>query len=203
MDHCIVWDNKGTGGSISWSNREGGGSANNCINIDPLFIDEAGRNLHLDPTSPCRNAGNPAVTGHSLTDIDGEARAYATVDMGADEVVPVSGCPGEDPPIFPTPAFASLGFTVACPTFTQACDTPTVVMFGTCAATPTLIPPSIGCGTCGLLVSPVWGSLPGPMSFPALPGILSGFTFCVQCGCVANGFTCVNLSAGAQIVVVP
>lgn len=51
----------------------------------PLFVDQPGGNLHLQPTSPCINAGlNATVSG--ATDLDGNPRIRGgTVDVGAYE----------------------------------------------------------------------------------------------------------------------
>ena len=58
------------------------------ISVDPLLASSAYANPHIQPTSPCRNAGyNSAVTS-GWTDIDGQARILPTwrnVDIGADE----------------------------------------------------------------------------------------------------------------------
>jgi hypothetical protein len=55
------------------------------INEDPAFLDPENRDFHLQPTSPARDAAEPAAT---LTrDIDGDARPLGErSDMGADEV---------------------------------------------------------------------------------------------------------------------
>src|SRR5207244_648682 len=64
----------------------------NCItNSDPLFVDAAAGDFHLQTNSPCINAGynGDVATG---TDLDGNPRiAGGTVDIGTYEVqVPAS-----------------------------------------------------------------------------------------------------------------
>jgi hypothetical protein len=60
------------------------GSAGN-INVDPLFVDFANGDLHLQTNSPCINAGLNAVAPPG-TDVEGNARiAGGTVDIGAYE----------------------------------------------------------------------------------------------------------------------
>jgi hypothetical protein len=55
------------------------------INADPLFVNAALNNFHLMPTSPAKDAADPAAT---LTeDFDGDARPQGSRrDMGADEI---------------------------------------------------------------------------------------------------------------------
>ncbi|MHC4507472.1 MAG: PKD domain-containing protein, partial [Planctomycetota bacterium] len=62
---------------------------NGNISRDPLFVGPAGNDYHLQPDSPCVNAGDPAfVPLPGETDIDGQARVHALiVDVGADEYV--------------------------------------------------------------------------------------------------------------------
>jgi hypothetical protein len=60
------------------------GSAGN-INVDPLFVDFANGDLHLQANSPCINAGLNAAAPPG-TDVEGNARiAGGTVDIGAYE----------------------------------------------------------------------------------------------------------------------
>jgi hypothetical protein len=65
-----------------WS---GGGIGN--ISSDPLFVDPANDDYHLQPASPCIDAGHYGyLFSDYLADIDGEARiAGASVDIGSDE----------------------------------------------------------------------------------------------------------------------
>ncbi len=57
------------------------------ISADPLFVDSANGNFHLQPLSPCIDAGDPAAHYPGLTDIDGQPRVFGPrVDMGADEL---------------------------------------------------------------------------------------------------------------------
>lgn len=57
---------------------------------DPLFVNPATGDYHLQSTSPCVDTGDPAATGVSLKDLDGNVRvwdgngdAVNVVDMGA------------------------------------------------------------------------------------------------------------------------
>jgi parallel beta-helix repeat protein len=59
---------------------------NGNISADPLLPDVPGGNAHIQPGSPCVDAGDNGVVQAGWTDMDGQARILgARVDMGADE----------------------------------------------------------------------------------------------------------------------
>ncbi|MBN1511462.1 MAG: right-handed parallel beta-helix repeat-containing protein, partial [Phycisphaerae bacterium] len=56
------------------------------ISADPKLADTAYGNVHIQPDSPCRDAGDDAVVQPGWLDMDGEARTQGShVDIGADE----------------------------------------------------------------------------------------------------------------------
>jgi len=97
--NCIIWDNQGTSPSeiypttlstVSYCNVKGGYSGDGNINLDPLFVDPDANDYHLQPDSPCIDAGDPCGIYTDQTDIDGQPRVYGDfVDMGSDEAWPV------------------------------------------------------------------------------------------------------------------
>jgi hypothetical protein len=90
ISNCIFW---GTGAVYN-----GGGSIGNCIvqggftpctncpggdgNVNPQFVSST--NLRLSTCSPAINAGNDAANT-TITDLDGNLRKFATIDLGAYE----------------------------------------------------------------------------------------------------------------------
>ena len=79
--NSILWNDSPqeiyiTSGSVTatYSDIQGGWTGTGNIDSDPLFADSANGDYHLQPTSPCIDAGDPA----SLLDPDG-----TIVDMGA------------------------------------------------------------------------------------------------------------------------
>jgi predicted outer membrane repeat protein len=98
VSHCIVRGNTPdqidddlfTFADVRFSNVEGGWSRGaGVMDEDPLFVDAAGLDFHLQSDSPCINAGDPTLildTGDE--DIDAQSRiVYSVADMGADEFV--------------------------------------------------------------------------------------------------------------------
>ena len=89
LNYCCV-DNAGYGG------RTGNITENNCIHSDPQFVDAAGGDYHMKPTSPCIDAGNNGYVPsgvHKDFDgkqriVDGDNNGTATVDIGAYEYQP-------------------------------------------------------------------------------------------------------------------
>lgn len=65
------------------------GSGSNNLDSDPLFVDAANGDFHLQETSPCIGKGIGPSTNSSVptTDIDGDPRSGATCDIGADEFI--------------------------------------------------------------------------------------------------------------------
>ncbi len=111
VTNCIFWDvasstdNKiynfsGSSPTITYSNIQGGYPGTGNINQDPLFVDPANGNFHLQSGSPCIDAGDntaPEIPGLDFDGddriIDGDGNGNAIVDMGVDEFAP-GNCAG-------------------------------------------------------------------------------------------------------------
>jgi PKD repeat protein len=113
LHNSIVWGN--TAGSFSgktastsivtYSDIEGGYAGAGNLNVDPMLVDPAGHDLHLDPASPLIDAGADYVL-LPATDFDGNPRIMgAAVDMGAFEF----GSTGGGGNLPPTASFAPAG----------------------------------------------------------------------------------------------
>jgi len=104
LTNCLLWSNKDGSSNIESAQIDTSGSTpaiNYCciqgwtdtlggtgnINKDPLFVDITKGDYHLQPTSPCVNAGDAKYAAAAdETDIDGEPRVIKNrVDIGADE----------------------------------------------------------------------------------------------------------------------
>ena len=107
ISNCILWDNGddlyGFGDlyncTATYSCIEDCNDANGIGNIcgdanDPMFVDPNNDDYHLDPNSPCFNAGDPNYEPEDgETDIDDQPRVMVTeVDMGADEAAYLPTC---------------------------------------------------------------------------------------------------------------
>ena len=92
---CILWNNTPGSNPISSINSAGrlytdiqffSGSGSGNINLDPQFVDPANGDFHLQPTSPCINAGEPTLSAPIIFDLDGDDRVQqCRVDIGMDE----------------------------------------------------------------------------------------------------------------------
>ncbi len=61
----------------------------NDLKVDPLFVDRAAGNYHIQSASQCLDRGDDASVLTGWTDADGQARIYGMhVDIGADEYWP-------------------------------------------------------------------------------------------------------------------
>ena len=100
ISNCIFWDNDVKdleGCSATYSRIDDCNDVNDTThNIcdDPLFVNPNNDDYHLDPNSPCFNAGDPNYDAEEgETDIDGDDRIMdGRLDMGADEI----GCLSAD-----------------------------------------------------------------------------------------------------------
>jgi len=80
IDHNLI---DGYRGNVS----EGETRGSDYVEGDPLFINAAGADFHLQGNSPAIDHGS--VVGAPGTDFDGQARPHgAGYDIGADEYVP-------------------------------------------------------------------------------------------------------------------
>jgi hypothetical protein len=92
--------------SVTYSDIEYGTSTHpgtGNINADPMFVNATSGDFHLQPGSPCIDAGYNLAPALPVTDIDGDDRKIddptvpdtgngtpPIVDMGADEFVPLA-----------------------------------------------------------------------------------------------------------------
>jgi predicted outer membrane repeat protein len=92
--NCIFWENisgeiAGEPATVTYCDVKGGYGGPGNISEPPLFVDPNAGDYHLEPNSPCINAGDPCGVYAGQTDIDGEPRVFGScVDMGSDEAWP-------------------------------------------------------------------------------------------------------------------
>jgi hypothetical protein len=79
---------------VTYCDIQGGYSGVGNIDANPLFVNPAAGDFHLQPGSPCIDVGNNAAPSLPSTDFEGEPRivdgnsdTLAVVDMGVDEYV--------------------------------------------------------------------------------------------------------------------
>jgi len=92
LTNCILWGNGSeiyndysVSPAVTYSIVQGGYAGTGNLNLDPLFVDAANGNLHLQACSPAIDSGlNSANT--ITTDLEGNTRiVHNTIDMGAYE----------------------------------------------------------------------------------------------------------------------
>ena len=94
LNYCCV-DNAGYGFASGVSHTTIDDS-NNCIFVDPQFVDAANGDYHLKDTSPCIDRGNNSLVPSGVTSdldgnpriVDGDSDGSAVVDIGAYEYQP-------------------------------------------------------------------------------------------------------------------
>jgi hypothetical protein len=97
LNNCIVYDNSPGGQTYQGGSNYVGGTLNYCCTVplpaaglgnltnEPIFVNQAGGDFHLQSNSPCINAGKNSYATNS-TDLDGNPRIKGgTVDIGAYE----------------------------------------------------------------------------------------------------------------------
>ena len=103
LDRCVVFANEGVGselggtlassivrgnsagslsgsGAVAYSDIEGGWAGTGNIDADPLFWNPAGGDFHLQPSSPCIDAGDPAASDPDGSRADMGAFPYSSED---------------------------------------------------------------------------------------------------------------------------
>jgi hypothetical protein len=97
VTNSVLWDDTPeeihsyfSGLVITYSDVEGGWPGYGNIDTDPLFVDPASGDYHLQAGSRCIDAGDPNyIAGPNETDLDGRARIIGgRIDMGAYEFRP-------------------------------------------------------------------------------------------------------------------
>ncbi len=97
LRNCILWNDlpyeiqgiSTTSNALQYCDVQGGFTGTGNIDEDPLFVDPARGDFHLQEGSPCIGKGiGPELNSLvPLFDIDGDPRSGQTCDMGADEYV--------------------------------------------------------------------------------------------------------------------
>jgi|GEM_PF-2893877 len=98
------------------------------ISADPCFVDSQQDDYHLQPNSPCIDAGADSVVGVDQLDIDGQPRQVnvkstgSLVDIGADEYIPlkvtINQAQGQNDPTNINPVNFTVTFSEAVTGFT-------------------------------------------------------------------------------------
>ena len=94
VSNSILWangDETGTGGSVIWSDVDGGAAGTGNINADPLFWCPDFDDFYLMATSPCRDTADPAQMDPDGTQLDMGAFPYDATH----EITPTFYCRGK------------------------------------------------------------------------------------------------------------
>lgn len=86
IQHNNVFGNSVLGVAADYRGTADRSGTNGNLAADPQFANGALGDYHLQPGSPCVNAGSAALAITDLPDLDGETRVQGgTIDIGADE----------------------------------------------------------------------------------------------------------------------
>lgn len=107
LTNCILWDNGAeifneiSTPVVTYCDIQGEYSGEGNIWQDPMFVNPAANDYHLQPGSPCIDAGNndAAEAVGLTTDFEGDPRIWpegGVVDIGVDEFVPANQPPEAD-----------------------------------------------------------------------------------------------------------
>jgi len=102
VTNCILWGDSpdeiydsGSTPVVTYCDVQGGYSGVGNIDADPLFVNPAADDYHLQSGSPCIDTGSNAAPSLPTTDFEGDPRIVdgngdgsAVADMGVDEYVP-------------------------------------------------------------------------------------------------------------------
>ena len=92
ITNCILWNDSpremynelGSDPIVTYCDIQGGYTGEGNISVDPQFVNAAGGDLHLQPGSPCVDAG--CSIGGLTQDFEGDPRPHGSgFDIGADE----------------------------------------------------------------------------------------------------------------------
>ena len=86
IKHNCVYGNRIKNQNADFKGIDNQTGINGNISEDPQFANRMFGDFHIQPDSPCRNAGDSAEVESGWTDIDGQERIQGqSVDIGADE----------------------------------------------------------------------------------------------------------------------
>ena len=132
--NTILWGNTPDAidgpASVRYCDVQGGYTGAGNLDVDPLVVDVAGGDYHLQTDSPCIDAGTAGAPDLPLRDFEGDVRVadgadsdgIAVPDMGADEVVFVSATNSGPTPLGDNTTLRAIPSGVFTPTRALAWD---------------------------------------------------------------------------------